>query len=196
MRLYNVVFVLIFFAIPKIYADQFYSTGGEINSKSTEDTCSFQTVGDPNGDHVIDIGDLAAFYDVINRHIYPGPVLYNYDYDGNCVVNSVDLFKFQDYLGGGWYSGPPVDCTCLNPVSSFCCLGRTGNIDDNLDELVDVADIVYLIEYQYKNGPAPPCLDEADVDGERGIDVGDLVYMIDYQFKGGDEPVLCWYTLP
>jgi hypothetical protein len=42
-------------------------------------------------------------------------------------------------------------------------------------------------------GPAPPCLYEANIDGDslNMINISDLVYLVDYMFTGGPEPVPC-----
>ena len=60
-------------------------------------------------------------------------------------------------------------------------------------ELRDVADIVYLINYIYKNGPAPPHPISADVNAPGGIpdgiiDIDDVIYLINYLYKFGPDP--------
>lgn len=56
-------------------------------------------------------------------------------------------------------------------------------------ELVDLADVVYLINYIYKNGPPPPHPISADINGpDRIIDLQDVVYLIDYLYRYGPEP--------
>ncbi len=60
--------------------------------------------------------------------------------------------------------------------------------DVNNDGTVDVLDIVYLINYKYKSGPAPEQLLSADVNGDGNINILDIVYLINYKYKGGLEP--------
>jgi hypothetical protein len=56
-------------------------------------------------------------------------------------------------------------------------------------ELRDISDVVYLINYIYKNGPAPPHPISADVNGpDRMIDIEDVLYMINYLYRFGPEP--------
>ena len=46
----------------------------------------------------------------------------------------------------------------------------------------------------FTSGPAPECMEEADVDGSGvglPIDISDLVYLVDYMFNGGPEPAAC-----
>jgi bacillopeptidase F len=62
--------------------------------------------------------------------------------------------------------------------------------DANDDELVDVADVIYLINYLYKNGPVPNHLAAGDVNADCVVDVSDVIYLINYLYKGGPAPVL------
>lgn len=71
-----------------------------------------------------------------------------------------------------------------------CCVGIRGNIDSIGG--IDVTDLVYLVNFMFKDGPAPPCFEEADVNGSGGVlDVSDLVYLVNYMFKEGIDPESC-----
>jgi len=57
-------------------------------------------------------------------------------------------------------------------------------------ELRDVADVVYMINFVYKNGPAPLHPITADINGpDRIIDVQDVVYLINYLYRDGPAPL-------
>ena len=57
-------------------------------------------------------------------------------------------------------------------------------------ELVDVADIVFLLNFIYKDGPYPSHPVSADVNGQdRLIDIEDVVYLINYLYKHGPNPL-------
>ena len=46
----------------------------------------------------------------------------------------------------------------------------------------------------FLEGPEPPCMEEANVNGMDGsevIDIADLVYLIDYMFLDGEPPPPC-----
>lgn len=72
-----------------------------------------------------------------------------------------------------------------------CCVNDRGNVDNDPEDIVDVSDLVFLIDYQFHNGDEPVCFDEADLDLNEIIDVSDLVFMVDYQFRGGTPPPSC-----
>jgi len=76
---------------------------------------------------------------------------------------------------------------------SACCLHR-GDLDHSDGGTpIDIADLVYLVDYMFNGGPAPLCWDEGDVDGSGTppIDISDLVYLVDYMFTGGPPPPDC-----
>jgi hypothetical protein len=62
--------------------------------------------------------------------------------------------------------------------------------DANDDGRVNVADINYLINYVFWNGPPPYQYYTGDVDGDWDIDVGDIVYLYNTMFKFGP-PLSC-----
>jgi hypothetical protein len=70
--------------------------------------------------------------------------------------------------------------------------------DVNEDSLVDVGDVVYEINYLFKNGPDPVIYECGDPTADCVIDVGDVVYLIDYLYKEGAEPdiVDCGWSEP
>lgn len=57
----------------------------------------------------------------------------------------------------------------------------------NRDEKINVADVVYMVNYLFKGGPKP-FMYYANADGNNKITVADVVYMVNYLFKGGTLP--------
>jgi hypothetical protein len=60
--------------------------------------------------------------------------------------------------------------------------------DANRDEIVDPADIVYLINYLFKDDPPPDPLDAGDANCDGMVDPADAVFLINYLFKEGPAP--------
>ena len=60
--------------------------------------------------------------------------------------------------------------------------------DANQDRVIDVGDLVYLINYLYKNGPAPNPKELGDVNLDTTVDIGDVVYLINFLYKSGSSP--------
>ena len=89
----------------------------------------------------------------------------------------------MDYDGDGT---PELQVPPDSVVSyGFVC----GDIDGSGNPTVDIADLVYLVDYMFNSGPEPPVMEAADVDVSGGvIDIADLVYLVDYMFTGGPPP--------
>ena len=75
-------------------------------------------------------------------------------------------------------------------LTNHLYFGQTGNI--NGIESIDIADLVYLVEYMFASGPPPVPIGAADVDCTTEVDIGDLVYLVAYMFSSGDEPCEQW----
>jgi hypothetical protein len=63
--------------------------------------------------------------------------------------------------------------------------------DANGDGIVDIGDVVHLINYLYKNGPAPDPILSGDCNCDLVVDLGDVVHLINYLFKNGPPPGDC-----
>lgn len=138
-----------------------------------------------------------------------GPVAYiTVDFDDNSAFIGETFCLDSAYCPPSttwmWAYGAPGSSApdwdgphCFEIVS--CCQGIRGNVDADPDDLVDIADLIYLIDWMFSDaggtpddyGPPPPCPDEADIDGSGGNDISDLVYLVDFMFSGGPPPVPC-----
>lgn len=70
----------------------------------------------------------------------------------------------------------------LSIAPNYIC----GDLDENGE--VNILDIVFFIDFKYKDGPEPGVLEAADVDGNLEVNILDIIYLIDYKFKDGPEP--------
>jgi len=62
--------------------------------------------------------------------------------------------------------------------------------DANGDKKVTIADIVYLVSYLFKFGPAPDPLSSGDANCSSKVDIADIVYLVSYLFKFGPAPCI------
>jgi 4-amino-4-deoxy-L-arabinose transferase-like glycosyltransferase len=56
------------------------------------------------------------------------------------------------------------------------------------DGVFDISDILFLLNYLFKNGPAPKPLQNANVNCDDTINIGDVVYLVNYVYKNGPPP--------
>jgi hypothetical protein len=60
--------------------------------------------------------------------------------------------------------------------------------DANGDDKTDPGDVVFLINYLFRQGPPPDPLELGDVNCDGVVGPGDVVYLLNYLFRNGDPP--------
>lgn len=78
--------------------------------------------------------------------------------------------------------------TTAGPIWYFTTASEYIRGDANVDGIVDVGDVVFLVSYLYRNGPAPDPLWVGDANCDDIINVGDIVYLVSYLYRGGPPP--------
>ncbi|MDX9856920.1 MAG: PKD domain-containing protein [candidate division Zixibacteria bacterium] len=78
-------------------------------------------------------------------------------------------------------------------VTAACCLGSTGNINNDTGGAVDLSDLIYLVNFLFLGGTAPQCAAAANVNGDTScnVDLSDLIYLVNFLFLGGSSPTAC-----
>ena len=100
------------------------------------------------------------------------------DIDGDSICGNIDNCPTV--------SNPLQEDENLNGVGdACCCVGITGNVDEDPNNLVDISDLVALVEFIFNAGNSPACRLEANVDSVADIDISDLVTLVDFIFTGG-----------
>jgi predicted outer membrane repeat protein len=133
-----------------------------------------------------------------------------YTYSG---LPPVFFVTYSD-IEGGWPGEGNINCDplfCYPDTDNYylaensCCAGMgEGGVDigafgvgceaiyicgdANGDLTVDIADVVYLINYLFIDGPPPDPLGAGDANCDGTIDSADVVYLINYLFIGGPPP--------
>jgi len=57
------------------------------------------------------------------------------------------------------------------------------------DGVVNIADVVYLLNYVFRDGPAPDPLEQGDANCDGIVDIADVIFLIHYLFIGGPPPI-------
>lgn len=118
-----------------------------------------------------------SFYNITNDPFFAGPTEDNFSLACSSVC-----------IDAG-------DSTCYVPHDSGGCridIGSREHVyilaDANSDCLVNVADVVFVINYLLVNGP-PPCPYHAgDVNCDGEVNIADPIYLINHLFLGGPPP--------
>jgi hypothetical protein len=84
------------------------------------------------------------------------------------------------------FEGTPMDS---NYSWSFKVMLSRGDCNENGE--IDAGDVIYLINYLFKDGPAPDPLEIGDVNYDGVVGAGDAVYLLNYLFRNGPPPGCC-----
>ena len=72
-------------------------------------------------------------------------------------------------------------------VGGACPVSLTGDVD--YTAAITAGDIIYLVNYVFKGGPAPlPCAAAGDVNCDGKIVSADVIGLVNYVFKSGPSP--------
>jgi len=161
------------------------------------------TLGDPTG-------TVQYVHTLVNLEGWANPteMFEEYDFvDGACgelpgYLVGTTPFVFDEDAGPGEnpFSTTPFtgtlyrDGQVTGTAGGSCCIPPIrGDVNYDGAELIDIADLVYLVDYMFNAGPPPQCFEEADVDasGFEPLDIADLVYLVDFMFNYGPSPPPC-----
>lgn len=92
---------------------------------------------------------------------------------------TIDQIAFEATSRGNPYY---VDQDTL-AVTVYAIRGDASN-----DGVIDLGDVVHLINYLFRDGPAPEIPQTGDVNCDEVIELGDVVYLINYLFRDGPLP--------
>jgi hypothetical protein len=126
-------------------------------------------------------------YDIFFGDTYPPPLLvpghHDTTYDPGTLDNATQYF---------WriVARDPQGEHTVGPEWDFTTEGMPATCGDvNNDGIVNIGDVVYMVSYLYKGGPAPiPQTCVGDVNNDDIVNVGDIVYLVSYLYKGGPVP--------
>ena len=85
--------------------------------------------------------------------------------------------KYEIFEWGALWGNPDLKLEC-----SYLCG------DCNYDLEVNIADVVYLVSYVFRAGPAPNPMGAGEVNCDVDVNITDAVYLVNYLFRGGPPP--------
>jgi hypothetical protein len=122
---------------------------------------------------VLKFGNTASSYNAIIFADYHRTLFITWGYE---KISS-------SHVAEGFATRSEVMQRILDFFPSYKC----GDVDG--DALVNILDIVFLINYKYKGGPAPASILSADVNSDELVNILDIVYLINFKYKSGPEPI-------
>ncbi|KAA3633580.1 MAG: PKD domain-containing protein [Calditrichaeota bacterium] len=155
---------------------------------------------------------VITHFDLFNKRMYISLTVPDGQYlsPGNSPVIEIVLTTTASASGVAQFSADNYDDKILSAVSPYglynptqisgayiasCCIGIRGNVDNDPSDQINIADLVYFVDYSFgsPSGPVPACFEEADVDSSTTLDIGDIVYLVNYSFgsPSGPAPLSC-----
>ena len=97
----------------------------------------------------------------------------------------VDTLQIQ------WPSGKSTDTYTNLPVDTLLTFyeGGFARGDANGDGAIGPGDVVFLLNYLYRGGPAPNPMWVGDANSDGTVGPGDVVYLLNYLYRGGPSPL-------
>jgi len=137
------------------------------------------TGGDPNP------GDTVS-YDVYFGSVTPPPLVSSKQPAPN--FDPGELLYYTNYY---WQvvAWDNYETSKAGPVWSFTTKPDWLYGDCNRDEKVNMSDVIYLINYLFRQGSEPNPLQAGDTNCDGKVTISDVIYLVNYLFKGGPPPV-------
>jgi hypothetical protein len=159
------------------------------NTAALADTCYASGDFDGNG-IALTVADYVFALRVMLGYEPPPANLYEFDLNGDCVVDTADASVLTCYFtyGVSCFRSPFPVRTCCSPtlVTYTCPIPLTGDVTK--DGRLTTADIILTVCYGFGCEPSPCQAVAADVNCSGNVTSADIIYLVNYIFKGGPPP--------
>jgi hypothetical protein len=126
---------------------------------------------DPDGTYYPSETDTCGWcHDWCGSHVCPDCIECAHSHCFNCYLKGKAFWWMMARISG-W-----------NPGGGDC-----GDLDGS--GVADMLDVIYLIAYLYRQGPAPDPLEMGDINRDGAMNMIDVIYLVSYLYKGGPGPV-------
>ncbi len=101
---------------------------------------------------------------------------------------TADDINIADYNDDGF---PDISVASGPIISLFFHQANCTDVtcgDSNGDDAINIGDVVWIVNYIFKEGPVSDPLCVSDANGDGPINIGDVVHLVNYIFKEGPEP--------
>jgi len=129
--------------------------------------------------------------------VYYAPILAtDEDFNFALTIDSIwdETYTLTDSLAFAtqyWWKVRAKDTYGLTSFSDNVQTFKTWRLGDvNNDWRFDILDIIFTIDYKFKNGAAPNPICTGDVNTDCLVNILDIIYMIDAKFKTGPDPLV------
>jgi hypothetical protein len=144
---------------------------------------------DPDGDPIEGI--------VLDSYWFPEDSLHSPANTPSCAGGNPGIFTWTPDVSdlGTWiFSFISTDeCGAADTTEVALRVGFPFCGDLTADDLIDLGDLIYLVSYLYKSGPAPEPLCRGDANCDEVVNVSDVVRLVNYLYRSGLTPCFDCY---
>jgi hypothetical protein len=143
--------------------------------------------------------DVAPATLIVNSTVTPSnwTILASHpNYVGEVLELEIPVAPFVDSYGPVWGTSARqyqvtgqflIKCDSLSASGTVVMSGHLPG-DVSADGMLDISDLIYLVDYMFRDGAAPRYPPAADVDANCSLDIGDIIYLVDFYFADGAPP--------
>ncbi|MGQ9588819.1 MAG: dockerin type I repeat-containing protein [Planctomycetota bacterium] len=118
---------------------------------------------------------------------FTGPTYFPPDAGLGYFREGVNVLSFEIQNGGA--AGNPTGLR----IDAAIVAGEGGGqqfrrADANADGSVNITDGIFVLNYLFLGGPAPPCVEAADPNDDGSVNITDGIYILNFLFLGGPAP--------
>ncbi len=175
---------------PTIYFDSPIDSGYSLDNLSPSPPAGLFASHEPavtmltwNATSALDFDYYTLYRDTLSGFTPDPSNRLGFTIDTSLVDSTAELGRTYYYLASA------TDFSGNESESSNEALGvRYITGDASGDGVIDIGDVVYVINYLYRDGDPPSPLEAGDCNCDGIVDIGDVVYLINYLYRGGDPP--------
>lgn len=103
--------------------------------------------------------------------------------DGTAATDAIELQFFAEQNGNVFGSQPLLCRPATGSLPRF-----TRGVCNGVGDRPNLTAAVFALNFLFSGGPAPPCLEACNVNGDGNLNLSDPVYLLNYLFRGESPP--------
>ncbi len=176
--------------------DMFIAVGTDNESYNQRQTVKINSFVQ-QGDARLQANEIKAFiikpdYGVVSLDLFDDGLHNDFNASDGIYGNSYDETNLVGIYGVDVVANITTNETgFIRQANSFFFVESLPYIcgDVNANGAITSSDIIYLVNYVFKSGPAPKPIESGDANNDSVITSADIIYLVNYVFKSGPAPV-------
>jgi hypothetical protein len=173
-----------FFAVPLCWAGPLF-LDSVVFSPFMKDYLDNEAIQIDNENNNVLLGGIGEEPDIPPGTHLMGHLYFTAEDTGETLIDSCFLNFNSLIFGNAAWQWAPVFIEAEFTISAATHISG----DANRDGVVEIADVVFLINYLFRGGEPPDPVCSCDVNTDCSVSLADVVYLINYVLKSGPAPL-------